>query len=157
MSDLRQTLTKLWSTKSAGQDGITMKLIKQYRRVIEKPLLNIINSSISSNTFPDSLKIAKIIPKLKPSKDSSKLSSYRPINLLPALSKVIESVVGNQLKSHINKHGLIPENHTGSRKFNSTTTAAMTLHDIWTGILRQNQEAIILQLDQSAAYDIICH
>lgn len=157
LTELHQVMRSMRPTRSTAYDGISMKLVKQQLKVLIKPLLNLVNTSISSNTFPDNLKIARIIPILKHAKDPSQPKSWRPVNLLPSLSKIIEKVVVAQLKEHLEKHALIPGNHTGSRKRNTTTTAAITLHDMWSAVLHNDLESVVLQLDQSAAYDIVSH
>lgn len=157
MGELKRTLRSMKPTKSSSDDGLTMRLILNSTKVLAKPLLNIINSSISTNTFPDSLKTSKIVPILKNSKDPSIPENYRPVNMLPPISKIIEKVIMYQLTEHIEKNNLIPGNHNGSRPKHSTTTTTMTLHDMWSSILEDDMDAVVLQLDQSAAYDIIAH
>lgn len=157
MAELKKILRMMRPTRSSAEDSISMKLIKEAQQVLHKPLLNLVNTSILTNTFPEDLKLAKIIPILKNLKDPSQPKSWRPINILPSLSKIIEKVVVEQLKKHLSDNALVPANHTGSRSRNSTTTAALTLHDMWVSILDNDTEAVVIQLDQSAAYDIISH
>lgn len=157
MADLKKVMRSMRPTKSTAEDGISMKLVKQAQQVLFKPLLNLVNTSITTNTFPEDLKTAKIIPILKQSKDPSLPKSWRPVNILPSLSKILEKVIVNQLKKHLINNAIITGNHTGSRPKNSTTTAALTLHDIWSSVLDDDLEAVVIQLDQSAAYDIVSH
>ena len=66
-------------------------------------ITNIINNCIKANSFPKIRKIARIssIPKVKVPK---KPSDYRPISVLPVLSKVFEIIILNQLKQFIDKY-----------------------------------------------------
>lgn len=157
MSELKLSIKKMRATNSTGFDSISMRLIKQSAAVLYRPLLNMVNSSLTTNTFPNTLKTAKIIPILKKSKDTSLAASYRPVNLLPSLSKILEFIVAVQLKEHLESNQIIPGNHSGSQRLNSTTTATMTLHDMWAQLLEANNDSVIIQLDQSSAFDIICH
>lgn len=157
LAEMNLILKSMKPTKSTSADGLSMKLVKGAAQVLAKPLLNIVNQSIVTNTFPDNLKLSKIVPILKANKDPSIPHNYRPINLLSPISKIIEKVIVRQLVNHVVNNKLIPANHTGSRPKQSTTTTAMTLHEIWSEILEDDMEAVILQLDQSAAYDIVPH
>ena len=71
---------------SCGQDGLSSSLLIQLDYTLTKPLTIIINQSLKSGIFPDKLKIAKVIPLYK-NDDPSVLGNYRPISLLPAISK----------------------------------------------------------------------
>ena len=63
-----------------------MKIAKEE---IAEPIRNCINSSISTGTFPDELKMADIVPVFK-KQDPSDKANYRPIILLPLISKIFE-------------------------------------------------------------------
>ena len=71
-------------SNSSGADGISIRLIKENLRPMEKSILNMVNQSIHQGIFPNILKTSRVIPILKPGKPPA---SYRPINLLPAFSK----------------------------------------------------------------------
>ena len=84
-NDTRLAIDKLENTSSSGHDGISNKLLKVLKFELSKSLTLIINQMITTGVFPDSFKISKIIPLFKKG-DSSLLSNYRPISLLPAIS-----------------------------------------------------------------------
>ena len=77
---------------SSGHDGISNILLKYVKLGISKPLTLIINQMITTGMFPDSLKLAKIIPIYKKGKPTD-LSNYRPISLLPTISKIFERIL----------------------------------------------------------------
>ena len=69
---------------------------------------------LNTGIFPDELKIAKVIPLFK--KDDPKLlKNYRPISLLPIISKVIEKIIFTQLSTYFNENKLIFDNQYGFR------------------------------------------
>ena len=81
---------------SQGFDNISTKLLKSTIDEILIPLTHIINLSMESGTVPEKMKIAKIIPIYK-SGEKDLFNNYRPISLLPALSKIMEKIVANRL------------------------------------------------------------
>ena len=80
------------STNSTGWDTISMRTIKILQKQLESALLNLINTSISTQTYPDNMKHSKAIPLLKSGKPSNLTTSYRLINILPSISKIIDKV-----------------------------------------------------------------
>ena len=85
-------------SKALGNDTISMKTIKDLFNVIDSALLNIVNSSIASNIYPSQLSIAKLMPHLKPDKGSVEMNSYRPISILNAIAKIVDTAIANQVK-----------------------------------------------------------
>ena len=89
-------------------------------------LLQMINISLHTGVFPDVLKEARVIPihKSGPSEDPS---NYRPISILPIVSKVIEKHVSKHLFAYLNKYKLLHEAQSGFRKLHSCQTALIKL------------------------------
>ncbi|KAI0238235.1 hypothetical protein LSAT2_011138, partial [Lamellibrachia satsuma] len=84
-----------------GSDGtlyIYTKLLKFMKDALVEPLSLIINQTFVIGTFPDNLKIAKVIPIFKNDKETL-FSNYRPISLLPTFSNVFEKLIFDQLYS----------------------------------------------------------
>ena len=77
-----------------------MRIIKLSSDIIVEPLTEIINVSLVSGCFPDTLKIAKVLPAFKTG-DPEKLKNYRPISILPAFSKLYEKVVYNRTYKYL--------------------------------------------------------
>ena len=93
--DIFKIISKLDSKNIAGYDQISSNLLKRINEYIHKPLTLIVNQSLSSGIFPNKLKITKVIPIFKKD-DAHLLNNYRPISLLPTISKVFEKVVQEQ-------------------------------------------------------------
>ncbi len=84
-------------------DDISMNLIKNTKMLLIEPLTIIINQMITNVIVPDKLKISKVIPIYK--KDNEKLfTNYRPISLLPSISKIFEKVIFNQTYKYFQNH-----------------------------------------------------
>ena len=90
-SKTRKLIEHLKNKTSTGIDGISNKLIKTAVNELVSPLTIVINQMLNTGVFPNQLKISKVIPKYK-SKDHTLLSNYRPIALLPSISKIFEYV-----------------------------------------------------------------
>ena len=141
---------------SSGRDGISTKLLKVIAPVIIKPLTLLINQVLNTGTFPDKLKIAKVIPIFKKG-DPSLFENYRPISLLPAISKVVEKIIALQLSSYFEKNKLLFDNQYGFRPKHSTEHAALELIDRITNKMDTNEIPLNIFLDLSKAFDTIDH
>ena len=86
--------TKISTSK--GHDGISSELLKLITNDISKCITVIINQSLTSGVFPNSLKVAKITSIFK--KENIKLiTNYRPISALSMISKIFEIVIHEQV------------------------------------------------------------
>ena len=91
-----KTIKELNVKKSCGHDNISTILLKAIQHIILGSLTLIINQCITTNIFPDKLKIAKVIPIYKKDDDDI-FDNYRPISLLPTISRVFERNYGNTI------------------------------------------------------------
>ena len=127
--DLVLTLiSNLQNKTSSGMDGISNKLLKRIKHIIVQPLTLIINQSLTSGIYPDKFKISKITA-LHKKDDRTIVSNYRPISLLPTISKIIERVMHSQLYAFLNENNLITEQQYGFRSNHSTELATLKLTD----------------------------
>ena len=109
--------------KSPNRD-IPAKIIKIAKGEIAEPITNCINSSISIGTFPDELKIADIVPVFKKDNQNDK-TNYRPISLLPLISKIFEKVLYQQIAVFANT--ILSKKLCGFRKGHPTQHALLNL------------------------------
>ena len=106
--------------------------------------------------FPDKLKIAKVIPIHKKG-DATAFNKYRPISLLPAISKVLEKIIYDQLSCYLNDSKLLFNNQYGFRSMHSTEFAALELIDRIITQMDKDELPINIYLDLSKAFDTIDH
>ena len=92
--------------KAPGIDDLSRIILKDGAALLATPITQLCNLSISSGTFPDACKIAKLKPLFKKgSKTDPK--NYRPISLLPLMSKVLERIVHGQTIEFLDKHNIL--------------------------------------------------
>ena len=102
-------------SQSKGHDGISSELVKLINNDISHCITLIINQSLTSGIFPDRLKIAKVTPIYKKGCKKS-ISNYRPISVLPVISKIFETVMHEQLTEHFVNNLLFNPQQYGFRK-----------------------------------------
>ena len=148
----------LRSSKATGLDYIDVQSLKIIQKEISGCVAHITNTSIATNTFPSCYKEAKVVPLLKsPEKSPLSCSSYRPVSLLPVLSRVVEKALFSQLREYLEKNQLLHPNHHGGRKWHNTTTALIQLNDEWLAAADQGMMTGVMMTDLSAAYDLWDH
>ena len=152
--DTMKAIDNLENKNSSGHDGISNKLLKSIRYELCKPLTLIINQMLSSGVFPETFKKSKIIPLYKKG-DSSLLSNYRPISLLPTISKVFERIIYNQLYQYFNDNELLAEQQYGFRAQHSTEYAAIKLFDHISKEMDSGNTPTALYIDLSKAFDTL--
>ena len=117
--EVLKELQSLRGDTPTGPDNIPAPYIKLAIEVIYSPLTHIINSFISHNAFPTSWKKARIEPIGKSTNPSEK-GDFRPISILPVLSKIFEKLVANQVVSFIESMHIYNNTISGFRKCFST-------------------------------------
>ena len=107
-------LAKLKRKKATGIDNLNPGMLKHAAPIPAKPLTYVINLSLKSGIVPTDWKMAKVIPLYK-SGSQSTIDNYRPISVLPTLSKILERMFYNQLMAHFDKNGLLYTHQFGFR------------------------------------------
>ena len=149
-------INKLHPKSSFGQDNISTILLKSISLEIYETLTLIINQSLSTGIFPDKLKIAKIKPIFK--KENPHIpDNYRPISLLPAISKVFEKIVFIQVYEYFMENKLLYTSQYGFRTLHSTELAALELSDKIYLQMDKKETPLAIFLDLSKAFDTIDH
>ena len=144
------------ASKSKGYDEISTSLLKEIIHVIAEPLAYIFNKSIESGFFPDLLKIAKVTPVFKKN-NPHEITNYRPISILPSISKILEKIIYNRLYSFLNIHNFFNPNQYGFRKGHSTDLALVQIFDKIANAISKKEHTIGIFLDLSKAFDTLNH
>merc|ERR1711954_299442 len=129
IKEIYEFINKSRPTKSRGNNEINMYILKQIPQLSAIALTHIINTIIRTGIFPDCMKISRVIPILKPKKDKNLLRSYRPINNMNVIEKVIEQVLKKQITKFIEENNILDKYMHGSRPKHSIITAKMELDE----------------------------
>ena len=152
--EVQQIINQMKKKQSRGVDEISSQLLKVIGKEICKSLTLIINQMIETGIYPENFKIAKITPIHKKG-DKNVISNYRPISLLPTLSKVFERVIHKQLYSYFNNENLLAEQQYGFRAKHSTELAAIKLVDFINHEMDIGNTPVTVFLDLSKAFDTL--
>ena len=149
-------LKNLKRKKATGLDNLPPRLLKDAAGVIAKPLTFIINLSLETGVVPTDWKMDKVIPIFK-SGSMAEIDNYRPISILPTLSKILEKMVHNQLMKHLEFNGFLSEHQFGFCP-NRSTELGVTL---FTDLIRKEADGGkatgAIFIDLSKAFDTISH
>ena len=149
-------IEKIDSKTSLDIYGYNMVLIKKCSKFITKPLTHIINLSLSTGVFPDALKTARICPVFK-SGTKSDPNNYRPISCLPAISKIIEKIVFNQLFGYISTNKLISNLQFGFQPRKSCQQMLVHFLNYIAEAYNENKIVAACFLDLRKAFDMVDH
>ena len=155
-NEVDKIINTLKPKSSFGYDGISTKFVKGIKVAIISPLTMIINQMLKTGIFPDKLKIAKVLPFYKKG-DETDFTNYRPVSLLPAISKIFEKAIYIQIYDYFQKHKLLYKHQYGFRKEHSTELAALELLDRLIECLDNGEIPVSIFLDLSKAFDTLDH
>jgi hypothetical protein len=154
--ELKKIISAFKPKNTEDADGLSMKILKNISSKILPSLIICINQSLRTGIFPNALKVAKVIPLFK--KDNQHLfDNYRPISLLPCISKIYEKIVYNQLYEYFDKNKLFSKHQHGFRKKHSTESAGLEFIGRVLSSIENNGIAFSLFIDLSKAFDTISH
>ena len=152
--DIEKLLSRLPNKKSCGWDGISNTFIKEIGYEISAPLGILINESLMQGIVPINYKQAIVKPLYK-GKSKTDIINYRPISLLPVLSKILEKIVHKQLTKFLSENNLLFEGQYGLRENRSTCDALLELVGNIIENWEKNQIIITVFCDMSKAFDCL--
>ena len=156
VGEVLSVINKLGVSTAFSHDKIDAIALKNAADILAKPIAHLANISIKSSTFAKSWRKAKIIPVHK-GKGLSRLvpGSFRPVAILPTISKVIEKVIHTQIVRYMDSSNQFSHNLHGYRTYHSTTTALLQLADTILQATDDNMIATLVTIDETAAFDCI--
>ena len=142
--------------KSCRLNAIPVIVYKSVKTVICTIISNLFNCSVLEGRFPHSLKVAEVIPIFK-SGSSSEVKNYRPISILPVLSKLFERLLKVQLVEYLDATSLLSNRQFGFRSGRDTSDAILEFLDHCYSSLDRRRHLIAIFIDLSKAFDTLDH
>ena len=137
-------------------DMVNMKLIKRVNTAISSPLCHAINLAFDQQIFPHPLKNSLIKPIFKKGAKDDK-ANYRPIQILPVLSKIYEYIIKMRMVSFMERYDILNDSQYGFRKGGKATNAIIDLINYITTMKDNDKHSVAIFLDFQKAFDTIDH
>ena len=153
---LYSILVKLDPNKSTGPDGIGNRILREAAVPIAEPLSILFNFCISLGHFPNIWKLANVIP-IHKKNDVSLCTNYRPISLLPCISKVFEKALFDHIYGFLRDNNLIRKNQSGFTPGDSTINQLIMICNNLYKCVDNGDEMVGIFLDLTKAFDKVWH
>lgn len=150
--DIFKKLKELDTNKSPGPDNLSPTFLKSCANALKYPLHLLMEQSFHSATLPLIWKEARVKPIFKKG-DKLDPKNYRPVSLTPVISKVMESIIVDNLHIFLNQHQIIPNEQHGFTSGRSVVTNLLCCLNDWTAEVDMGQDIDIIYLDFSKAFD----
>ena len=154
--EIEKMISNLKVKDSKGYDGISNRILKKIYVGIIDALVIIFNKSLQEGIFPNNMKLSVVKPLYK-GKDRTEIVNYRPICLLPVISKILEKIVNIRIVKFLIKNNVLYEGQYGFRSNRSTTDAILDFTGNILDSINKGQYVLGLFLDMSKAFDSISH
>ena len=154
--ELHNLIKDLPNKSSSGWDGMSIILVKQIGKSIVNPLVEIFNRSILEGMFPTIMKLACVSPLHKSGRTNID-TNYRPISLLPVVSKLLERVIYKRTYKFLLNNSILYTSQYGFRKDHSCEHAIQELVGTILKGNERNKHTAAIFLDLSKAFDTLDH
>ena len=152
--EISKIIHQLKCKTSCGRDGLSNKVIKKLKNALTGTLCILFNLSLANDDFPESYKKSDVVP-LHKSKSKLVRMNYRPILLLPVMSKILEKVVYKRVYSFLDKHNMLYVSQYGFRFRHSCEHAVSELISEVLKNKVNNKYTLSLFLDLSKTFDTL--
>jgi hypothetical protein len=120
-AEILKAIKGLKVDKAPGPNGVPNRVLRHLPKSAISFLTKVFNAVVRRQYFPPIWKHACVLPILKPGKDPTQPSSYRPISLLDTVGKLFEKILLSRVLREINEHGLLRDEQFEFRPKHSTT------------------------------------
>ena len=155
--EVEKVVNGLKNSNAMGHDNISTNALKKMLPSILTSLTYIINLSLRQGVFPRIWKLAKVIPLFKNNGEKFDMKNYRPIALLPVMSKILEKFVSMWLNKHLEENRLWSDKQHGYRRNRSTATALLQLQEDIMTKYEEGHDVSVMCFDSSAAFNTLKH
>ena len=151
-----KAFSKVKTSNGFGTDMISSFFLKTGIEILAPSLVQLFNWSLSVGHFPDNWKTARVAPIFKKGSTDDK-SNYRPISVLPVVSRLFEKLVFDQLYSYFNNNKLIFSDQSGFRSLHSTLTSLLRCTNDWYLNIDKGLYTAAVYIDLKKAFDTVDH
>jgi hypothetical protein len=148
---------KINPKKAPGYDFFTGKILKERSQKCLRAITQSYNAILQTEYFPCKWKVGQIITIVKPEKNPNDITSYRPISLLPTLSKILEKIFLKRLTPITHESKLIPSHQFGFKKEHRTNEQPHRLVYKTNNDLESKHYCSAAFIDISQAFDKVWH
>ena len=152
--DVKSEFGKLENKKATTFKSIPTKHLKETQEICVPIIHNLVNDSIKTLKFPSQLKQDDVSPIFK-KEDATNVKNYRPVSVLPVVSKIYERIMQKQLLGHFEQY--LSPHMCGYRKGYSAQFALVSLIEKWKECLDKGGFAGAMLMDLSKAFDTLDH
>ncbi|KAL1447273.1 hypothetical protein WDU94_012420 [Cyamophila willieti] len=156
-SEIHTEIKLLKTKKAPGHDLIPNEVLKELPVRAILLLAAIFNACFRLNYFPYMWKHAQVTMLAKPGKSKKEVKSYRPISLLPTLSKLLEKVIASRLKNVLSDWNVLPSFQFGFREGHSTIHQMAKFSEFVNNNFEKRKQVVAIFLDFQAAFDRVWH
>ncbi|GFX38280.1 probable RNA-directed DNA polymerase from transposon X-element [Trichonephila clavipes] len=156
-SEVLNYIKKAQIRRAPGREGITNKILRNLTLPVIFQITNIISNIFITGHFPESWKHASVIPILKPGKPRGAADSYRPISLLPVLSKLAERLILSRLNDYLNTNKILISQQHGFRPQLSTSHQLLRVVEYAKSGFKEKKYTGAVFLDIQKAFDRVWH
>ena len=149
-------MEKINPNKASDIYKIKPAIIKDLTPFLAPILTRLFNQAVDEHHYPDALKVTKVIELFK-KKNRQLPEFYRPISLLPIIAKLLDTLINNQLMTHLTKHNVISPTQYAFRPNSNTTLALQTIIDQLHTHVSHKHPTLAIYIDLSKAYDTVSH
>ena len=153
--DLVVAFRSLNPNGSPGFDKISPRFLKEVSCYLILPLKILFQKSLDTSEIPDDWRTGIIVPIHKKNKCPNSPSSYRPICLTSAVSKLFEKIIHKYILSHFREHDVITSEQHGFLQRRSTTTNLLECMNDWTTALDNRTPVDVVYIDVARAFDSV--
>jgi hypothetical protein len=153
-AEVNAIISSLKSNSAPGWDNIPNNFLKLAKPVVIPIVTHLVNLCFDKGIFPAPLKQSIITPIYK-NGDRDDVNNYRPISVLPAISKILEKLLNNRLLNYFNKFNLLSQSQYGFRSGKSTEDAVSALTSLIVEHLDKGSKCLSVFLDIKKAFDTV--
>jgi len=156
-SKVASVISDLDPSKATGPDGIPVILFQMCSPELSPILSKLFKKCMSESCFPGTWKQPSVIPVFKNCGERSDPRNYRPISLLPIISKIFETLINTSIVNHLNSQNLFSDYQYGFRSGRSTADILTVINERIYRSLNASGETRAVALDISKAFDKVWH